>query len=49
MRDWNFSLETKKKQTFFTDSEKEVGKFFKTGTIVYIATEKNTIMHGMIL
>ena len=34
MRYWKFSQKTNLKQFFFTDSEKEVGIFFKTGTIV---------------
>ena len=34
MRFWKFSQKTKVKQKFFADSEKEVGNFFKTGTIV---------------
>ena len=34
MRYWKFSEKTKLKQNFFTVSEKEVGNFFKTGTIV---------------
>ena len=34
MRFWKFSQDTKLKQNFFTDIEKEVGNFFKTGTIV---------------
>ena len=29
MRYWKFSQNTKLKQKFFTDSEKEVGNFFK--------------------
>ena len=36
MRYWKFSQKTKLKQKIFTDSEKEVGNFFKTGTIVDI-------------
>ena len=31
---WKFSQKAKLKQKFFTDNEKEVGNFFKTGTIV---------------
>ena len=31
---WKFSQETKLKQNFFTNSEKKVGNFFKTGTMV---------------
>ena len=34
MRYWKFSQKSKLKQKFFTDSEKEVGNFFATGTIV---------------
>ena len=34
MRYWKFSQKTKIKQKFFANSEKEVGNFFKTGTIV---------------
>ena len=33
MRYWKFSQKTKLKQKFFTNSEKEVGNFFKTGTM----------------
>ena len=36
MRYWKFSQKTKLKGKFFTDSEKEVGIFFKTGTIVIL-------------
>ena len=34
MRYWKFSQKTKLKQNFFGNSEKEVGNFLKTGTIV---------------
>ena len=34
MRDWKFSLETKGKQNFITDSEKGMGNFLKTGTMM---------------
>ena len=34
MRYWTFGQKTKLKQKFFTDSEKEVGNFFKAETIV---------------
>ena len=33
MRYWKFLQKTKLKQKLFTNSEKEVGNFFKTGTI----------------
>ena len=36
MRDWQFSQETKRKQKFLANSEKEVGNFLKAGTIVTI-------------
>ena len=34
MRYWKFSQNTKLNQKFFADSEKEVGNFFKPGTMV---------------
>ena len=34
MRCWKFSQKIKLKQKFFTNSKKEVGNFFKTGTTV---------------
>ena len=34
MSNWKFSQETKWKQKFFTNNEKEVANFLKTGTIV---------------
>ena len=34
MSDWNFSQETKWKQKFSINGEKEVGNLLKTGTIV---------------
>ena len=40
MRYWKFSQKTKLKQKFFAYSEKEVGNFFKTGTIVNKSSNK---------
>ena len=34
MRYWKFSQKTKLKQKFLANNEKEVGNFFKAGTIV---------------
>ena len=34
MRYWKFSQKNKLKQKFFANSEKEMGNFFKSGTIV---------------
>ena len=47
MRYWKFSQKTELKQNFFANSEKEVGNFFKTGTIVY--TAQNNIFGGRLL